>query len=289
MESNPFYQVKSNWSMVLEINFGELEEITSILENYTHNISSHEIYSENISVENLKEDKWEVNAYFEEEPDIEYFKKKLGKNVYLLKIEDKDWVSIVQNSLEPVVAGRFYIHNSSKSPSQELINIQIDPARAFGSGHHESTSNCLNALSLLDKKFNNILDLGTGSGILAIAAAKLWKSSIIASDIDEVSLEVVKENLILNNCQEKIEIILSDGFSNIEKQKFDLIIANILAPIIINLIDDFVRYTQKDSIIILSGILENQVEQIMESFQSHFKLVKLFNLNKWATIIMERL
>lgn len=209
----------------------------------------------------------------------------------IIKIIDKDWVSFVQESFKPIKVGNFYIHNSSDNElHNQKINIRIDPGRAFGTGEHETTKLCLQALSEINTKNSKILDLGCGSGILAIAASKSSASEIFASDIDQISVQVAHQNALDNN-EQKIQFYVCDGFNNqnIQKQKFDLILANILANPLIILATEFTDRVTKNGKIILSGFLENQLDDVVKQYiKAGFQLNKIYSENKWRAVLMDR-
>lgn len=216
-----------------------------------------------------------------------------------IKIEELpniDWVKHSLASLKPVQVGCFFIHGQhdrdKKTPGN--ISIEIDAAQAFGTGHHGTTTACLEFLEKLvpQTKPKTILDLGTGSAILAIAAAKLHKCSIIASDNDPVALKVASHNAALNGVQNLINFILAEGFSHKDIAQFapyELIIANILANPLMNLAPEMAKHTQKDSIIILSGILKEQGKKLLDTYEMHgFSMQESIIREGWVSFYLKK-
>ena len=139
-----------------------------------------------------------VEALYAEAPDAAYLSRIAGREITVEPLPDQDWIRLSQEGLPPVRAGRFFVygaHDAGTVP-HGVIPIRIEAGLAFGTGHHETTALCLGVLSDLARKraFRNVLDLGTGTGLLAIGAAKLWKRRVLASDIDPVAVEVARDN-----------------------------------------------------------------------------------------------
>lgn len=210
-------------------------------------------------------------------------------SLHYRNVEEIDYLSENQKSFPPIEVRNFYIYGSHiKEPlPPKKTHLLLDAATAFGSGHHESTKGCLMAIDdLLQKQlFKNPLDLGCGSGILALALAKQSKNKVTASDIDPESVFVTKENAKLNGIQE-ISVYESDGFSSTELQKrapFDLIVANILANPLCSLAKDMARYSTGH--LILSGLLNEQSEMVLAAYEKEgFKLVDRYILGEWTTL-----
>lgn len=189
-------------------------------------------------------------------------------------IEDKDWVAETLRDLNSVRAGRFIVHGSHEMhvPKPHEISILINAGLAFGTGHHGTTAGCLDMLSRACKKqtFRNVLDLGTGSGVLAIAAAKAMPCFVMATDIDPVATETARYNAKQNGVQSHVECLTSVGFTQArmhEQAPFDLVIANILARPLQAMALDIVAHTQAGGTVILSGLLPHQRNPIIASFR----------------------
>lgn len=218
------------------------------------------------------------------------------ENIKISNLEQRDWLRENQESFPPLEIDCFYIygsHISNPSPGK-LFPLKIDAATAFGSGNHGSTKGCLEALSKLRNTISpyNILDIGCGSGILAMAAANLWPSAnILASDIDPECVRVTLENCALNNLA-LIQVLEGDGFKNLTLQKekpFNLIIANILATILCEIVKDIEESLSAEGIVILSGILETQQESVVKKYASAgLNLINRIQNEEWVTLIMKK-
>lgn len=211
------------------------------------------------------------------------------------EIAAQDWLRQVARNFPPLTIGRFYVHGAHVDAplATGRIPILVDAGAAFGSGEHGTTSCCLEALDWLEKQrnFRNILDMGCGSGILAIAAAKLWKTHVLAVDIDAVAVRVTRENAKLNRVTSLITAAESDGYQSekIPRAKpFDLIISNILARPLIKFAPDLKQSLAKDGIAILSGLLTSQEAQVRSAHMAQgLKLKKRFVNGDWCTLVLQ--
>lgn len=212
------------------------------------------------------------------------------------ELEDRDWLKENQESFQPIEVGQFYIYGSHIDQPQPgaRIPLLIDAATAFGSGNHGSTKGCLDALSTLSSNKYvpaSVLDVGCGSGVLAMAAAKLWgDSTIIASDIDPECVRVTRENC-LNNKVSFIKTYEGDGFKNPEiivHRPFNLIIANILASVLCEIAPDIVANLATDGYVILSGILDTQQQTVIDTYtQKGLTLVNNQQYDEWVTLTLK--
>lgn len=244
-------------------------------------------------VSNFEEgEKRKVEAFFTEKPDEERLRAETGHDFTLELLKDQDWVSQSQKLLTPVEAGQFFVygsHDADKVPP-DCIAICIEAGQAFGTGQHETTHGCLCALDELVGKISpkNILDLGAGSGVLAIAAAKLWPVQIIASDIDPIATETAAQNTEINDVP-FITTLTSDGFEGIEVKSFDLITANILAGPLRDMAEDITVHLAPKGVLILSGLLTTQEEGVLEAYKNQgLQLKKKYILGEWSTLVLER-
>ncbi len=177
-----------------------------------------------------------VEALYAEPPDGEFLSRLTGREVKVEPLPDQDWIKLSQEGLPPVRAGRFFVygaHDAGEVP-HGVIPMRIEAGMAFGTGHHETTTLCLSAMSELAKRrrFLNVLDLGCGTGLLAIGAAKLWRRRVIASDIDHIAVEVTRENARANGEAPLVCAVTADGLTSpalAASAPYDLIVANILA------------------------------------------------------------
>jgi ribosomal protein L11 methyltransferase len=205
----------------------------------------------------------------------------------------EDWVSAVYKGFPPLTLGKFYIYGShvEETPLQGLIPLQIDAATAFGSGQHESTEGCLKALSLLAEQgtYARPLDMGCGSGILALAMAKLWQAPVLACDNDPEAVRVTQGNAQLNHLELLIEAKVSEGFSSIQGLQFDLITANILAGPLCQMASSAVQCLRPGGVIVLAGLLNRQAEDVIDAYRAAgSKLADQLFIGDWSTLIMRK-
>jgi len=231
-------------------------------------------------------DAWQLDVYLEQKPDaalIELLRglvpSAAGVAPVIERIEDQDWVTISQAWLEPIQAGRFHVHTAAHAGNApaDAIAFHIEASRAFGTGHHETTTGCLMMLDQIERAggaFINIADIGTGTGLLAFAARTLWPHArIIASDIDPISIDVTAENMAANDIPaDAIALVAADGMDDpalVAAAPYDLIIANILAGPLIELAPSFARASAPGATIILAGLLASQADDVLAAFAQH--------------------
>lgn len=250
-------------------------------------------------------DGWAIDLYCEAKPDREMLRgvSQLAPSAkakpVVEKLGDEDWVTMSQAGLEPLRAGRFYIHtsNAEPNPDKNLSNICIDASQAFGTGHHETTMACLETLDQLKrrgKRFGNIADIGTGTGLLAFAAHRLWPNSrIIGSDIDEIAVAVSIGNARLNdiplgNTKRSVRLVKSNGLNHPTIQRrapYDLIIANILAGPLVSLAPQFAAAAATGTRLVLAGLLKEQKTEIVRAYQkTGFRLRSSRLENEWPCL-----
>lgn len=211
------------------------------------------------------------------------------------EIKQQDWVAKSLEGLKPLVVGRFFVHgkhDADKIPAGKTP-LQIEASLAFGTGHHETTRGCLLALESLVGRFPKIiLDLGTGSGILAIAAANIWPDAkIAASDNDPEAILKAKENSRINKTPD-IDFFVAEGFQSdtFFGKSFDLITANILAGPLIDLAGDIEAHLNKGGLVILAGLLEGQKEEVLRAYQvGGFNLENETSENGWPTLTLQKI
>src|SRR6185312_13350665 len=215
-----------------------------------------------------------VEALYTEEPDAAILSRIAGHAITVDPLPDQDWIKLSQEGLPPVRAGRFFVygaHDAGQVP-HGVIPMRIEAGLAFGTGHHETTALCLGVLSGLARRraYTNVLDLGCGTGLLAIGAAKLWKKPVLASDIDPVAIEVTDENAVSNGVGPLVRGIVADGLINpilATSAPYDLIIANILAGPLTRLMPQIVNALAPGATLVLSGLLHNQEAMILSFYQ----------------------
>jgi len=202
------------------------------------------------------------------------------------KLEQKeniDWIKAYQNSVEPIEAGKFYIFPSWYEPKEDLINIKIDPALAFGSGHHATTFSCLEAISEYVGAGSSVIDVGCGSGILGLACKKLG-ANVELCDTDPLSVESCKENFKLN---EETYDKLWEGSIDKAESTYNVVIANIIADVLRFIAKDLKSACKEDGILILSGILDKKENLVVESFKE-LTLVKRILKDEWVTLVYKK-
>jgi ribosomal protein L11 methyltransferase len=233
-------------------------------------------------------DAWRLDAYFEEKPTAanlallrELVPSAAGTKPLVERIEEADWVTLSQQGLEPIRAGRFFVHTPAHRSAipEDMIAFEIDAGRAFGTGHHETTTGCLLALDRLKRSGNNfedILDLGTGTGLLAFAALALWPAArVAASDIDPVAVEVAAENAAANGIptgrmRGRVELLAAAGMRHARlraRAPYDLVIANILAGPLVQLAPAVASAMAPGGRLILAGLLDHQAGRVTDAYR----------------------
>lgn len=199
------------------------------------------------------------------------------------KLKNSDWVKSYQESIQPLAIGRFYIHPTWNEANSDYINIVIDPALAFGTGHHPTTASSLKAISEYVNEGDDVLDVGCGSGILGIGAMKLG-AYVDACDTDRVCIDNSIENATLNNL--KFANIWEGSSSSINK-KYDFVVANIVADVLSFIANDLKKALKDDAILVLSGILNKYEEKVL-SFYKDCTLVEKITQDEWVTLILKK-
>ena len=197
--------------------------------------------------------------------------------------ENKDWLNEYKNNVRPIQIGKFYIHPSWEDSKSGFENIIIDPALAFGSGHHESTSACIEYLQKYAASGMSALDVGCGSGILSIALAKLGCVTD-ACDTDEQAVQSSQKNAELNGV--KFNQIWTGSVANLDK-KYDVVVANIIADVILMLKNDLINLLKEGSYLVLAGVLDKYETRILEAFSS-LKLVESQTKNEWKSFVFQK-
>lgn len=253
--------------------------------------------------ENEDTGEWVFEATCTSEPDLEAFnqiaRETLGGNVsFAVEAIDPtvNWVAKSLEGLQPVVAGGFYVHGSHEEhPAPAgLTAIRIDAAQAFGTGHHETTTGCLEAIdkALKRKRYRSMLDVGTGTGVLAIALAKRTHLPVLASDIDPIAVTTTVENARDNGVGRYIIAIEATGLEHRQiatGAPYDMIVANILAGPLVALAPGMRRITAIGATVILSGILNTQANRVITAYsQQGIVLRQRIVKKEWTTLVLER-
>ncbi|MEZ4754797.1 MAG: 50S ribosomal protein L11 methyltransferase [Bdellovibrionota bacterium] len=208
------------------------------------------------------------------------------------KVEQRNWVSACQELWEDIIVGDWKIIPISEinlTPQLEKNVIPIIPGSGFGTGHHPTTKLMLNLMQQFAteaKLAGRILDIGTGSGILAIAAARGWGSQVLGVDIDQHAIRNAFSNCQANNLTD--EICLIEGTADCVKDSFKLIFANLLSEILLDLVSWLAEHTEKNSLIFLSGILDSEVDMILDAYRDNWILEERLSLESWAALALRR-
>jgi len=244
---------------------------------------------------------WEIGAYFEAPPDqvaLALLAVMHGAKPFTIsELPEVDWVAKVRRDLSPVVAGRFFLygsHDADKVPA-DLEPLLIEASMAFGTGHHGTTLGCLRALDRLAVQGfvgHSVADVGCGTAVLAMAAARIWPGVMLASDIDEVAVEVAEANVAANGLTGRVECVQAAGLDHPRLRRaapFDLIFANILKGPLIELGPDVTSSLRSGGKVILSGILNDQAKDVLGVYSRlGNSLDHVEEIGDWTTIVMQR-
>ncbi|MBA4749424.1 MAG: 50S ribosomal protein L11 methyltransferase [Alphaproteobacteria bacterium] len=283
----------SYYKVTLEGDLDALSEVETLWEEIALSTSLFEATPEGT--------RWSLEALFLEEPDAETLFKGFTSTLEPLQetltrefLPARDWLAENRKTFAPLKIGSFFIHSAEDRDLRPVGKraLEIEAATAFGTGRHETTKGCLELLEHLEEKKivpARILDLGCGTGILAMAAATLFQNADIrASDNDSDAIHMTTHNLGLNQLGQRVEVLLSQGFESFSKNEtYDLIVANILAEPLRLLAPDMARFTNKGARLILSGLLTIQVPEIEAVYaQNGFILEKAQDASGWSAILL---
>lgn len=217
----------------------------------------------------------------------EALEKALGKSVELEctqnKLKNSDWIEVYQKSIEPLELGKFYIHPTWDPKHPELLNIEIDPALAFGTGHHPTTASCLLAISEYVKAGDDVLDVGCGSGILGIGAMRIG-ANVDACDTDPVSVENAIKNAALNKLEFRK---IWEGSSSLADKKYDIVLANIVADVLTFIAKELKSALKDDGILVLSGILDKYETKVL-NFYKDCEILETIKKDEWVTLVLKK-
>ena len=244
---------------------------------------------------------WEVGAYYTDKPDdvqLDLLAAVHGAKPFAIsEVPDKDWVAEVKRELAPIEAGRFFLYGSHDADkvSADKIPLLIEAAMAFGTGHHGTTKGCLLEFEKLladGFKASSVLDLGCGTAVLAMAAAKVWDGHFFASDIDEVATDTARANIEVNNLKGRISVVTAAGFDHPDltgNAPFGLVFANILKGPLIELAPEIGRNVTTGGCVILSGVLDQQGSETEKAYKNQgFKLVSSTQIGEWLALTMSK-
>ena len=255
-------------------------------------------------------DDWQLEAFFEGEPEADAVAAVRGLvpsaasiDPEIEPIEDDDWLRLSQRELEPIHAGRFCVHTSAHRADvpDGAVAIEIDAGRAFGTGHHETTTGCLMALDRLKEEgvsAANVADVGTGTGLLAFAARHLWpEAKVVASDIDPVSIEVAEVNARVNAVPlgtgpGEVELVVAPGVAHERlraRAPYDLVTANILAGPLIELAPAIAGTIAPGGRLILAGLLTSQAENVTAAYSAQ-RMSRAFTVARgdWPILVLKK-
>jgi ribosomal protein L11 methyltransferase len=247
---------------------------------------------------------WGISVHFAEPPEQTSIRElvrlvagdDVARDVAFDTVEAKDWVKATLEELVPVRAGRFIVHghhDRSRVPVNKL-GIEIEAALAFGTGHHGTTRGCLLLLDEVLKAYfpRRVLDLGTGTGVLAIAAAKALQIKVLASDIDPLSVRVAHENARLNGSGDLVETIQATGFSAphfARRGPFDLVLANILANPLRQMATPMAGHLAPSALVVLSGLLPHQAQSVIAAYRARGLVLKRhIQIEGWSSLLMQK-
>jgi ribosomal protein L11 methyltransferase len=245
------------------------------------------------------EDIHEVSLYTDDDADLVVQRMREAAGDISIEHEvlpDIDWVARSLEGLKPVRAGRFFVHGAHDRDKRRIgdLAIEIEAGLAFGTGHHGTTSGCLDMIDQVVRRERprNALDLGTGSAVLAIALARLAHIPVLATDIDPIATRVAEQNVRLNSVSAYVEIATAPGFHHPifgRRAPFDLIVANILARPLMKLAPEMARYVVPGGSLILSGILERQRDAVIAAYVGQtFRHVRTLRREGWVTLHLKR-
>ncbi len=256
------------------------------------------------STDSWKSDVWVAEVFFGPEPDEEAIREFVASVVGQAaaqalafgRVSEKDWIAASLEGLAPVRAGRFLVHGSHDraAPRANDIGLEIEAALAFGTGHHGTTLGCLRALDAISKRRRpqRILDIGTGTGVLAIAAARLWRMQVAAGDIDPVSTHAARANARLNAAAPWLRPVTARGTMHPDLRTgapYDLIFANILARPLRLMSVQIAAVAADDAELVLSGLLARDVAGVLSAYAAQgFHLARRGDIEGWATLVLRR-
>jgi ribosomal protein L11 methyltransferase len=252
-----------------------------------------------------KPDDWLLHAYFDHEPTAEELAVlfRLGSGpANIEQLGEDDWVRMSQSGLEPIRAGRFFIHTPTHRGSAPAgsTSFEIDASLAFGTGQHATTAGCLEVLDRLEREgqaFANIADIGTGTGLLAFAAMALWpKARCIATDIDSVAIDVARDNAAINDVPVghgpgELLLAVADGMDSAmltARASFDLIVANILAGPLIDFAPGFATALAPEGTLVLAGLLDTQADAVVRAYDERGLSLAHRGAGEWPVLALTK-
>ncbi|WP_419815234.1 50S ribosomal protein L11 methyltransferase [Glacieibacterium sp.] len=254
-----------------------------------------------------KPDDWLLQAYFSTEPEPEWLLRlrdlapSARSEPLVEHLPATDWATLSQAGLTPVSAGRFHVATAAHAHERRVgqIGLIVEAGLAFGTGQHATTHGCLAAIDRLarTRRFENVLDLGTGTGVLAMAAAKRWRGAVVtASDIDPISVRVARANIRANGLisgvgRGRIDVFAAIGMRDarlVSRGPYDLIVANILAAPLVDLAGPVAAALAPGGILILAGLLDTQAVKVSAAYQARGLRRMSTSGGEWPTLVLRR-
>ena len=295
-----------SWKLTLPCTLAEARALDSDLPELAHLASPPVLMTSEAVLDDP--DSWRLDAYFDAAPDAgtialirSLVPSAAGQEPVIGKLEDQDWLTMSQAGIEPVAAGRFYVHTSTHMDSipAEAKAFRIEAGLAFGTGQHETTTGCLltlDALKAAGHVYRNLIDLGTGTGLLAFAAMHLWpRANATATDIDPISIDVTRENAEINGValgerQGQLALAMAPGMAHRlirRRGPYDLIIANILAGPLIEMAAPIAAGVAQGGTLILAGLLDSQKSAVARAYRAQgMRLAGRIDRGDWPTLRM---
>lgn len=250
-----------------------------------------------------KPEEWLLHVYFDREPsagDLQRLRELGSGDVQVEQLGEADWVTMSQSGLQPIRAGRFFVHTPMyRANPPGTLAFEIDAGLAFGTGQHATTGGCLEALDRLQrdgKHFGNIADIGTGTGLLAFAALALWpEAKAIATDIDPISIDVTRDNAAINGVKlghgaGELLLAVADGMDSpmlAARAPYDLLIANILAGPLIELAPAFAKAIAPRATLILAGLLDTQADAVVAAYEAEGMKAIERGEGEWSVLVLQ--
>ncbi|UUX49076.1 50S ribosomal protein L11 methyltransferase [Nisaea acidiphila] len=290
--------MKPIWQVSLETTAEAALPLSDVLEPFVEAISVFEEEDRGIwilkGVSTVEPDRAEIVAALSVAAAIEGM---ALPEIEVALLPDTDWVRLNRESFPAMQFGRFLVHGShlrGKTP-RAVLNIEVDAAQAFGSGSHGTTEGCLRAIGRLacGMRPAKVLDMGCGSGILSMAAARIWPAAgIMAVDIDPVSVATTRENAIANGVAARVRAEAGNGYavlSRVSAGHYDLILSNILARPLCRMAPDLTRYLKPGGRAVLSGLLHHQTAAVVSAHRAQgLRLVRKWRYGDWMTLLLEK-
>ncbi|MEO7786515.1 MAG: 50S ribosomal protein L11 methyltransferase [Sphingomicrobium sp.] len=291
-----------SWRVTLQCTRAEAEAVPEADELFAYREAPPVLVAD--EPDPARPDDWRLYAYFEEQPTTQELilltRLAKGSDPELEHLGETDWVTLSQAGLEPIRAGRFFVHTPThrEEVAPGTIAFEIDAGLAFGTGQHDTTAGCLGVLDALASyghRVSNVADIGTGTGLLAFAALALWpQAKGIATDIDPISIDVTRDNAAINRVPlghgaGELLLAVADGMDHplmTARAPFDLLIANILAGPLIDLAPAFASAVTPGATLILAGLLDTQADAVIAAYQAQGMTIAERGAGEWCVLVL---